>query len=50
MSLNLPVFTTSKRTPTFLKSSSVFGKLMITPMLPVRVPGLATMESAAQAM
>jgi len=37
-------------TPTFFISPSTFGISMITPMLPVRVPGLATILSEAAAM
>jgi hypothetical protein len=37
------------RSPTFLKRSSMLVKCMMTPMLPVSVPGLATIFSAAQA-
>ena len=48
MSLFLPLLITLKLTPTFFRSSEMSIPDIITPMLPVRVPGLATIQSAGQ--
>ena len=41
MSLSWPAFTTTKSTPTFFRSPSRLASRMMTPIEPVRVPGLA---------
>ncbi len=49
MSLYSPAFTTMPFTPIFSRSFSMLANSIFTPMLPVSVPGLATILSAAAA-
>ena len=45
-----PLFTTTPSTPIFFISPSTLASSMMTPMLPVNVPGLAMIRSVAAAM
>jgi hypothetical protein len=49
ISLCSALLTTSKPIPTFLSTSWISGNSISTPIEPVRVPGAARIESAAQA-